>query len=326
MSRIAKTPAGLPILSAEEFVTGAKEKSLPSDEFAVIQGFTAEVKTIKAKDGSARYRFIISTNGVDRDKDVVNVAGWNTDNYKKNPVVLFGHDYRSLPVGKCPKLDGKKNALEADVEFASAEIYPFADTVRRMVDGGFLRAASVGFKPIKYLYNEERRGIDIEEAELLEWSIVPVPANPECLVRLSAELDPAVLADFAKGCEQFLTACKGAGTWVESATGDLTASVDEPTPESASTIDEEAMIERIKANVLAQLKAEQEAAVKAAPVVEQQAAPAGFTLEDEDQYIFGVDLKAVTKTVREATKSALTGLITMHIKQQIDYARGRIAD
>ena len=44
----------------------------------------------------------------------------------------------------------------------------------------------MGFKPKKWVYNEERRGVDFAEQELLEFSIVPVPANAECLVEARA--------------------------------------------------------------------------------------------------------------------------------------------
>ena len=182
------TPSGLPIYSEQDLVEHAQAKDLP-ESFAVVKGFVSEVKAVK---DTNRFNFTISTAGVDRDKDVIEVAGWNLDNYKKNPVVLFGHDYRSLPVGKSVSIKTSKKGLDSEVEFASADTYPFAETVRKMVAGGFLSAASVGFRPIKYAYNEDRRGVDIQESELLEWSIVPVPANPECLVQLSAVL-PMVL-------------------------------------------------------------------------------------------------------------------------------------
>ena len=53
-----------------------------------------------------------------------------------------------------------------------------------MYDGGFIRTVSVGLKPISRDVNN--RDI-IREWELLEFSFVPVPANPEAL-RVSKEL------------------------------------------------------------------------------------------------------------------------------------------
>lgn len=50
--------------------------------------------------------------------------------------------------------------------------------IRKLYEGGFINAVSVGFKVIKR--NPDNRYI-IEEAELLEFSFVTVPANPEAL-------------------------------------------------------------------------------------------------------------------------------------------------
>lgn len=204
------TPSGLPLYSAPEFAKAVQEKSTLPDSFAVIDAVQAEVKATK---NDRRFKFRISTDGIDRDRDIISVAGWNLDHYKKNPVVLYAHDYRSLPVGKSLSISVGKSGLDAEMEFIDAEVYPFAETVRRMVQAGVLRAASVGFKPTKWMYNEERRGVDIDSAELLEWSIVPVPANAECLVQLSM-VPLGVAVDFAKSCEEHLSVIKGKGQWV----------------------------------------------------------------------------------------------------------------
>jgi hypothetical protein len=58
-----------------------------------------------------------------------------------------------------------------------------ADTVLRLLDGGFLRATSVGFRPIRQVRNTERGGTDYLQQELLEFSVVPVPANADALRR-----------------------------------------------------------------------------------------------------------------------------------------------
>jgi HK97 family phage prohead protease len=323
------TPSGLPIYSEKDFIAHAEAKDLP-ESLAVVKGFVSEVKAVK---DTNRFRFMISTEGVDRDKDVINVGGWKLDNYKKNPVVLFGHDYRSLPVGKATSIKSTKKGLDSEVEFASAETYPFAETVRRMVAGGFLSAASVGFKPLKYMYNEERRGVDIEESELLEWSIVPVPANPECLVQLSAALAPGMLDEFAKSCEQFMEACKGKGQWVveadlkraETAVADFLEFKDELKAQLIAIGEAKQANEKDSPAIraIADLKAQGQ--VEAA-ADELEIKNGEIIFEDEADYIFGLDITAVTETVKEATRQALKDQAVRHIKSQIDYARGRIQE
>jgi HK97 family phage prohead protease len=161
-----------------EFVKAASEGKATGD-VVLRKQFVSDIKATAAVDGSKMRQFIVSTAAADRDNDCVSVAGWKLDNYKKNPVVLFAHDYSSLPIGKCTNIHTSKGALVAEMEFADHDM---AKTVLNLVDGGFLNATSVGFRPLKYAMNEERRGMDFSEQELLEFSIVPVPANPEALI------------------------------------------------------------------------------------------------------------------------------------------------
>ena len=142
----------------------------------------AEVADAEVLD-NRRVRFTISSASVDRDNDTINQTGWKTDNYQRNPVVLWAHDYSSLPLGKSVDLSVENGNLKSTVEFAD---HPFADTVYRLVKGGFLNATSVGFRPMKLTENVERGGLDFGEQELLEYSIVPVPANPDALIEARA--------------------------------------------------------------------------------------------------------------------------------------------
>jgi phage head maturation protease len=51
--------------------------------------------------------------------------------------------------------------------------------------GGYLKATSVGFMPLKYTFSKDparEYGIDFLEQELLEFSIVTIPANPDALI------------------------------------------------------------------------------------------------------------------------------------------------
>lgn len=132
--------------------------------------------------------FTISTASVDRDGDTIDPKGWQLDNFMKNPVVLFGHDYSSLPIGKAVNITATDKGLQADVEFPPVGTYPFADTVHDMVKTGFLNATSVGFAGIEVNKSKDREyGYDFAKQELLEFSIVPVPANPEALVQRGLE-------------------------------------------------------------------------------------------------------------------------------------------
>ncbi len=155
---------------------------------------------IKQVEGEARaIQFTISTGSVDRDKDTVNPDGWKLAAYKKNPVVQWAHDYKAPPIARAPKIKIQDGKLVSTAEFVPGEVYPFAEMIFQMVKGGFLNATSVGFHASKWNFNEDRRGVDFLEQELLEFSVVPVPANPEALVEArSAGIDVEPLKEWAQ--------------------------------------------------------------------------------------------------------------------------------
>lgn len=138
------------------------------------------VKLFKSKATSideAKYQatFVISDESVDRQGEIIKQDGWKFENYLNNPVVLFGHDSYGLPVGKTVDIYTEGEKTYAVIEFA-AEIYDKAKTIWEMVKGGILRTVSVGF------INEEYEGNELTKNELLEISIVPVPANPNAIL------------------------------------------------------------------------------------------------------------------------------------------------
>ena len=68
--------------------------------------------------------------------------------------------------------------MVADFEFLSDD--PFAQRVKNAWDKGFLRAASVNWIPVESAPGEGGRWRDTR-SDLLEWSIVAVPADPDAL-------------------------------------------------------------------------------------------------------------------------------------------------
>ena len=127
--------------------------------------------------------FMISTAAVDRDGDTIDPKGWDLGSYTKNPVVLWAHDYSSPPVGKAVNIKSTEHGLQADVEFLPQGLDPFADKIHDMCKAGFLNATSVGFRGVEYDEAQGRKGYDFKKQELLEFSIVPVPCNPEALAQ-----------------------------------------------------------------------------------------------------------------------------------------------
>lgn len=148
---------------------------------------------VKAVAGEERtYWFTASTEARDRQGDVIVQSGWKLDNYRKNPVILWGHDYSSTPIGRALEIEADGGKLRMKVQFVPAEIDPFAAKVEKLVASKFLQTMSVGFMVYKQedLTTEDKKmrpelsyGKRLY-GELLESSIVPVPANQEALSQL----------------------------------------------------------------------------------------------------------------------------------------------
>jgi HK97 family phage prohead protease len=187
--------------SIDAFRAAGKDAGKVEGDAAVRASFDTEIKASE-DEGSRSVTFTISTESVDRMGDTIDQAGWQLDAYRKNPVVLWAHDSSSLPVAKAPKIWIDKTKLKADAEFTPAGMARFNDTVFDMVKGGFLNATSVGFAPLKYAFVDDpnrKWGIDFMEQELLEFSVVPVPANAEALIEgKAAGIEVDLLLDWAE--------------------------------------------------------------------------------------------------------------------------------
>ena len=140
---------------------------------------------VKAKaDDNRTITAIGSLEKTDRDKDIVKVAGINVKAYKKNPVVLFAHGHRDLPIGKATRVWKKDGQLNFKIEFAEEKHNPMAPFVYEQYKDGFLNAFSISFIPdySTTTYDEKKGVRTIHDSELLEISAVPVPANADALI------------------------------------------------------------------------------------------------------------------------------------------------
>lgn len=145
---------------------------------------------VKAVEGEANtFWFTASTDSRDRQGDIIVQQGWRTADFMKNPVILWGHNYYETPIGKAVEIAIKPDSLDAKIQFVPESIDPFAGKVAKLVAQGYLKTVSVGFTVYK---SEPLNSDDLKQrpemkygqrlyGDLLEISIVPVPANPEAL-------------------------------------------------------------------------------------------------------------------------------------------------
>lgn len=138
----------------------------------------------------------------------IDLQTWRFDNYNRNPLVLFSHEWDALPIGQSISHSVKQRsdegydgpALHQVMTFATKETYEFADTVARLWKARFLRTVSVGFYPgmVIYVDNEDTRnelglgpwGVIYGDEELVEVSPCSVPSLPSA--HNSAQLQKAV--------------------------------------------------------------------------------------------------------------------------------------
>lgn len=124
--------------------------------------------------------FVLSDDTKDRYGDVIDPAGWVLTNFRKNPIALFNHDSK-FPIGKWTDVRVVKDRLVGKLKLAAEGTSERIDEIIRLVEQGILRAVSVGFAPIEREALADNSGILYKRQELLETSLVSVPANPSAI-------------------------------------------------------------------------------------------------------------------------------------------------
>jgi hypothetical protein len=156
--------------------------------------------------------FIISSSARDRHNSVLNMKGWKLDNFNANPIVGYQHNVYGgnmcTPDNPDDVLGPGRAFLEDDkligaVTFETKDINPLAEKIFRKVLNGTLRATSVGFMELgkgelKKTQNDQGQIVDevyyFSGQELLEFSIVNIPSNPEAVGRTISNHTEAALS------------------------------------------------------------------------------------------------------------------------------------
>lgn len=145
--------------------------------------------------------FVASDSTRDSAGTVLNQDGWDLKRFNSNGIIGYQHkvyggwDDTENPdniIGKGKAYTEEKNGqkrLMVDIEFEPAEINPLAEKIYQKLLFGSLKAVSVGFLPVgkgAWGKGEEASGGTRETyyyagQELLEVSVVNIPANPNAL-------------------------------------------------------------------------------------------------------------------------------------------------
>ncbi|MCP3471411.1 phage major capsid protein [Bradyrhizobium sp. CCGUVB1N3] len=138
--------------------------------------------------------FVLSDETPDRMDDVILSDGWDLKNFKRNPIALFNHK-SDFPIGKWSNLRVENKQLRGQLEMAPFGTSERIDEIRKLIDAGILRAVSVGFRPLESKQREGSDwGVTFVRSELVETSLVAVPANPNALaVAKSLNISPQTM-------------------------------------------------------------------------------------------------------------------------------------
>lgn len=128
--------------------------------------------------------FLVATTPTfDRANDRVFPMGGNLNNYRSNPVVMWGHNYSDpwAIIGRAEEIAVTSEGItfRPALRPAANDADPMA-IIALLWDQDFVRTASIGFNPSEARPNE-RGGMDYTSWEMLEISIVGIPMNQDAL-------------------------------------------------------------------------------------------------------------------------------------------------
>lgn len=136
---------------------------------------------------------LVCTDSTDMDNEIVVPSGFDMSYFPGQvKAVYLNHDYASLPVATCRKLqlDASGTRLYCQTFVRRGAI---GDDLLLAIEDGAVNGFSVGFKALEYgppTHAEKAyHGADcvVRKAKLLEYSIVAMPANPTALINLATK-------------------------------------------------------------------------------------------------------------------------------------------
>lgn len=129
--------------------------------------------------------FVAATEGKKADGLNLKMDGVELDRFRSNPVILWAHNYWSVPIGRAVDVHVDGDQLIEKIVFDQDD--EEATRVERKYRAGYLNAVSIGFNP-KIVVDPDTgeavpwwKGGDVTLWELLETSAVPVPMDPDAL-------------------------------------------------------------------------------------------------------------------------------------------------
>jgi len=156
-----------------------------------------ESRVLALDEDKRTVKHVISTAKLDRGNRMIEQSGWRLARFRANPVVLADHEYAiERIIGRATEVKIEGDSLVATTEFFKEGL---GNMAFRLVQAGFAKAWSVGWRGIKQHRIGEveacerckaagavQYGTHFVQQELLEYSLVAVPANPDVVMGLQA--------------------------------------------------------------------------------------------------------------------------------------------
>ena len=138
-----------------------------------------QLQAIITKGKGGKLIAIASDESTDRTGDKLDMKKWDLKNFKKNPVLLAGHNYSPESIiGKAKDIKVVEKQLTFEPVFHG--ITTLAQSMDAMYEGGWANTFSVGY--INHFSKGEDGNLQLKSMELLEISAVAVPANANARV------------------------------------------------------------------------------------------------------------------------------------------------
>ncbi|MBD5322024.1 MAG: hypothetical protein HDS01_04540 [Bacteroides sp.] len=127
----------------------------------------------KEKEDNKPITFVLSDESVNSRGFVVLTEGIDTSVFERNPVMLYMHNRDGNVIGRWENIRKEEKRLLADAVFDDNT--ELGAQVKKQVEGGFLRAVSIGIEAIK---KEYLNGVEtVVKCRLIEVSVVDIPSN-----------------------------------------------------------------------------------------------------------------------------------------------------
>jgi hypothetical protein len=194
-------PLGIPMRDKQAQLLEQLLKTLPQEDRTLRRFVTAKAPS-ELLDGERADVSWISTESIDRDKEIVISRGMNDSQFAANPLVTLNHCYYEPPIGRSlwrkRAKDGDMVGIKAKTQYPNKppdwteDCWP-PDSAFSLVKAGLMNGKSIGFLPLKKhtptsheiaakpdLYANVRCIID--EWLLLEYACCFLPTNQDAIV------------------------------------------------------------------------------------------------------------------------------------------------